>query len=183
VNKVIFVFIFQFILLLKISPLYSQQPLLLIKDMQVNENAGFGKHYEPHMAMNEDGSFIVVWHDLRNIDTDIYLQRFDNSANRIGDDILVNEKPGNEDQTNPEIALAIDGSFVVTWIDERFDKAEIYAQRFDPHGNHLGDNFSVNLGRGELSKYSEPSVSMSHNGSFIITCMLDLKPITLASKN
>lgn len=162
-------FLFKLFLLMINTLLYSQQQQLLIEDFQVNENAGWCDHYEPHIAMNADGSFIIVWHDFKNTHADVYLQRFDSNLNINGDDILVNDDGGRNNQTKPEVDIDIDGRFVVTWIDERSGKAEIYVQRFDSLANPLSNNFSVNDGNGELTEYSNPSIAVSFNGNFVIT--------------
>jgi len=148
--------------------LYSQQQLV-INDFQVNENAGWCDHVDPQIAMHANGSFIIVWHDYKNTHADIYLQRFDSNANRIGDEILVNDDAGPNTQIKPDVEIGINKGFVVTWRDERSGDGEIYAQRFDSLANPLGNNFSVNEGDGSFSEYSIPSVAVSHESNFVIT--------------
>lgn len=163
-------FFFLKLFFLIINPaLYCQQNQLVIKDFQVNENAGWCNHFNPRIAMHPDGSFIIVWHDYKNTHADIYLQCYDNKLNRIGNDILVNDDGGLNDQLKPDIDIDINGGFVVTWIDERSGKGEIYAQRFDSLANPLGRNFLVNEGKGDFSEYSNPSIALSGEGNFVIT--------------
>ena len=162
-------FLFNLFLLMINTLVFSQQHQLLIDDFQINENSGWCNHYEPKIAMNADGSFIIVWHDYKNTHADVYLQRFNNNLDRIGDDILVNDDEGMNHQIKPDVAIDVSGRFVVTWKDNRSGKDEIYAQRFDSFANPLGNNFNVNKGLGDLTEYSFPSIAISHDGNFVIT--------------
>lgn len=151
------------------AELFSQSQQLLIDDFQVNEKVGWCPHFDPQIAVHKNGSFIIVWHDYRNTHADIYLQRFDNNCNHIGDAILVNDDAGFNKQIKPDIDIADNGQFVVTWIDDRSGTSEIYAQRFDSLANRLGNNFPVNEAKGNFSEYSNPSIALSCDGHFIIT--------------
>ncbi|MBD3401534.1 T9SS type A sorting domain-containing protein [candidate division GN15 bacterium] len=60
------------------------------------------------------------------------------------DDFLVNDDGGSTQQTNPRIAVAGDGSFVIAWVDKRAGANDIYVQRYTSDGSPLGGNTRVN---------------------------------------
>ena len=71
------------------------------------------------------------------------------------------------DQKEPDITVADDGSFVVTWEGADADKKGVFGQRYDSFGNTLGVEFQVNsTTTGDQKK---PSVDMADDGSFVIT--------------
>jgi hypothetical protein len=62
-----------------------------------------------------------------------------------------------------------DGNFIIAWqgpgLNED-DEEDIFAQRFDPNGEFLGDEFIVNTNT--IDEQLCPSVSMNNKGAFII---------------
>ncbi|KAA5539094.1 DUF4347 domain-containing protein [Roseiconus nitratireducens] len=123
------------------------------------------------VAMDADGNFIIVW---ESFDQDassswgIYGQRFDASGNTLGGEFLVNSNTAGH-QWIPEVAMADDGSFVVTWEDSAADGdgTGVFARRFDSQGNALGSEFQVNT---ETSgDQGAMSIGMNAEGDFIIS--------------
>lgn len=98
----------------------------------------------PAIAMAGDGRFVVVW-ESGNQDGDregIYARRFNANGSPAGGEIQVNQCTA-DDQVNASVAMADDGSFVVTWQSDNQDGSGygVYAQRFDPQGSALGTGF------------------------------------------
>jgi hypothetical protein len=139
----------------------------VIRDFQVNENAGDADQTAPSVTIDGRGYIIFTWQDFRNGEPDIYTQRFSDELIPLGDDFRVNDDEGNGDQFSPVVVSDENGNFVITWEDQRNKQAEIYAQRFSPDGTKLGGNFLVH-DRNNCSHF-EPDISFNDNGDFIIT--------------
>jgi Ca2+-binding RTX toxin-like protein len=72
-------------------------------------------------------------------------------------------------QTDPAVAMASDGSFVVTWtsVNQDGDEDGIYAQRFHPDGTPAGSEFLVNTST--LSDQTAAAIAIDADGDFIVT--------------
>jgi parallel beta-helix repeat protein len=69
---------------------------------------------------------------------------------------------------NPAVAMAVDGSFIVTWEAEvSMGVTRIYGQRYDANGTELGSNFRVDDDPGHYWKTS-PAIAIAPDGSFFI---------------
>jgi len=124
----------------------------------------------PSIAINDSGNFIITWQSY-NQDGDeygIYAQRFDNTANPIGTEFKVNTYTS-DIQTNPSIAMADNGNFVITWESKNQDgdKYGIYAQRFDGLADPLDSEFQIN--ENTINSQNNSSISMDSGGNFIVT--------------
>jgi parallel beta-helix repeat protein/predicted outer membrane repeat protein len=82
------------------------------------------------MISDSAGGAIVVWHDNAGGDYDILAQRISPSGQRLwapnGAAVCAYD---DKDQTWPEVAPDGSGGAVISWIDERADGKDIYAQR------------------------------------------------------
>jgi|GEM_PF-796401 len=134
----------------------------VLEDFQVNENVGRCDHYDPAVAMDASGNFVVTWCDERNGRSDIYAQRYNSDGSKQGWNFKVNDDPWVYKQYKPAIAMDASGNFVITWIG--CSGKDIYAQRFDKFGNKQGVNFMVSKGGWPYN----PSIAIDDNGNFII---------------
>jgi len=141
-------------------------PQAIIEDFQVNENAGDASQYDPKIAVNGKGHFVVVWYDYRNGDSDIYAQRYASDGAPLGPNFRVNDDNGSASQWYPTISMDANGNFVIVWLDWR-NRRNIYAQRYTSDGTPLGANFKVNDENGN-AWIVPPAVSMDANGNFVI---------------
>jgi hypothetical protein len=134
----------------------------------INDDDSSFYQSDPSIAMIDNGSYLISWRDYRNDNPDIYAQRFDASGNAIGSNILINDDVGNSDQYDPSVALNNDGTYVITWEDQRNGHWDIYAQRFDASGNAIGPNKLINDDEGSNDQY-DPSIAMNDDGVYVIT--------------
>jgi hypothetical protein len=101
------------------------------------------------VAMAADGSCLLAWADSKAdpVDTDfwnspagILVQRFDAKGARIGNPIHGNTTTLHV-QSEPALALAPDGGFLVSWTDAGWkdsDNRGVYTQRFAANGTKIG---------------------------------------------
>jgi hypothetical protein len=136
-------------------------------NFKVNDDIG-GTQYGASIACDSSGNFVVVWMDGRNGDWDIYGQRYNTQGVRQGNNFRVNDDATTEVQWAPSVGVGANGSFVITWEDQRYDpEIDIYGQRYNSSGSRIGSNFLVN-DVGTASQNS-PTVAIDPNGNFIIT--------------
>ena len=140
--------------------------------MTVNSVPG-GEQRRPVVAMEPNGSFVVVWEDDSSSSDgsgnyDLHARGFHaNGAQKFGD-IVVNATTGGQ-QLNPAIAMAPNGDFVVTWEDDNDGNGyfQIYARGFNANGTQKFGVFTVNS-VGDGQQFS-PAIAMDDDGNFVIT--------------
>ena len=138
-------------------------------NQKVNDDLGTDEQSSSRVAMDKDGNFVVVWHDNRDGDYNIYAQKFDSSGNPVGFNVKINDDIGVARQVEPSIGMDSNGNFVVAWIDGRDGGQDIYAQRFDVNATPMGANLRVNESRYTIMGQGHVNVSMSDARIFGVT--------------
>ena len=147
-----------------------------------------GQQLRPDIAMNPDGSFIVVWEDDSkgihgggpNDKFQIYAAGFDGNGNKIWGDKTVNTDASGQ-QYKPDVAVGPDGSIIVVWEDDSKgpggsgpnDVFQIYAAKLDRNGNKIWGDKTVNTD--EAGQQYRPEVAICSDGSFIVVWEDDSK--------
>jgi hypothetical protein len=106
---------------------------------------------------NGPSRYIVTWQS-KNEDGDnwgIYAQRLTPTCAKQADPFKVNTTTANV-QSEPTVAAASDGSFVIAWrsLNQDGDNYGIYAQRYNASGDAVGNEFKIN--RVTASEQSSP---------------------------
>ncbi len=142
-------------------------------EFQVNTFTNSSQEF-PSIAMNAGGDFVIAWQS-DNQDGDsksIHAQRYNADGSVEGGEFLVNTRTSGP-QVAPDVAMDVNGDFVVTWDDGYFDitgsvtnaGVGIYAQRYNADGSTEGVEFLVSA-QGDNDR--EPNISMDANGNFVI---------------
>ncbi len=76
-------------------------------------------HYNPSVAGNHEGDFVVAWDDYRSGDSDIWLSQY-NDEDEWGKDFTLLVASGKGEQSHPSITLDENGLLHLIWI-ERAD--------------------------------------------------------------
>jgi len=127
-----------------------------------------GNQEKPALAMNSSGNFAIAWASYSGFNSiyDVKVKLYKNNL-PVGNEILVNTFTEGT-QTNPEIAMDAAGNFIVVWDSWFQDGSDrgVYAQRFDPNGNKVGNEFRANV----VTQYSQtrPAVEYLSNGNIVI---------------
>jgi cysteine-rich repeat protein len=140
------------------AQLYATDGAPLGSEFTVNQPTTTNNQSAPRVAANKDGVFLVVWQDASGTAPDtsgtaIRARRLaftPSGALSASSDFLVNSTVAN-DQTNPDVAAAADGSFLVVWehdagaleLDDNNGLA-VRARRFDASATSVGNDFVVN---------------------------------------
>jgi hypothetical protein len=140
---------------------FPQGGNLLLNDDDLGANQDF-----PQIMVKSDGSFVVVWEDMRRSSSDIFMKRFDDQAQALGDDLMVNDSLGRVYHGRPDVAADSSGNFVVAWEDARESPLGIYAQLFDLPGAPQGENFKVDC-QG-MGSSTSPCCDMFAAGNFVV---------------
>ena len=119
------------------------------RNIRVNTDAGNTYQGYPACAIDEQGRFAVAWEDGRNGGYDVYLQWFDSTGARLGENERVNDNVTLTDAYSPSCAFAPDGRLAVEFNDERDFPGcpQIYCQRFRPDRTRISHNQMLNDAR------------------------------------
>ena len=123
----------------------------------------------PAIGTTPGGAFIITWTSSGQDGSGdgVYARRFLADGTPLSDEFLVNSRTdGSQDASS--IAIAGDGRFVVTWLGmpPGGGNHPVYAQRFDPQGEPVGDEFQVNLTA--IGTSGLPVVAMDADGDFAV---------------
>ncbi len=139
-------------------------------NLRVNTDDAGRAQSSPDVAMDGDGSFIVVWSQNDGIAYGwrMYAQRFDALGNRLGSIFQVDDGSGAPSyRRSSVVAMNANGEFAVAWRDQRSGDDEIYARLFDASGIALGGDFAVTaVGDGMLRE--TPEVAMGPAGGLAV---------------
>jgi hypothetical protein len=93
-----------------------------------------GNQMNPAMVTDGSGGTIIVWHDKRGANYDIFAQRLNASGKVLwpADGIVVSDANG--DQSSPRVTMDGTGGAIVAWYDKRNGDYDIYAQRISAAG-------------------------------------------------
>ena len=148
-------------------PVVSQN----ISDFRVNEYTGIdGSEQEvPDLDGDGKGNYVITWMDDRSgADDKIFAQIFLNDSTPLSNNFIVNDDVGTAPQYGPNVAVAPNLNFVITWLDRRNGYVwDIYAQRYSSDGTPLGVNFKVNE-EPENEEQVGVTVSIDSCGNFVI---------------
>ncbi len=105
-------------------------------------SAPLGNQKQPMIAYNStDEEHLVVWHDQRDGNLNIYGQRVDLDGSVLGPSFAICTKA--DVQFRPDVAYNLDtNQYLVVWEDRRAD-ADIYGQRVNADGSLDGDEIPI----------------------------------------
>ncbi|HUT45612.1 MAG TPA: hypothetical protein VMX36_04970 [Sedimentisphaerales bacterium] len=120
----------------------------------------------PCAAMNNDGTFIVVWESSNTPmegDKAICGQLYDSNGVEFGAEFLVNAE--SSVCRYPDVMADANGNFAVVWMEDKSSNS-IIARLFDPNGTPRTDTFEVStIG---FSSVTRPSIAMGAAGCFVV---------------
>ncbi len=136
-----------------------------------------GTQFDPSVAADEDGDFVVVWQTrfpgglLRSI----FGQRFSKAGRKVGPEFRVNEERSEKDFV-PSVAMDREGNFVVAW--QSFSRSparaqcgQVRARLYRRDGTPAGPEFPVAPGYAACGE--EPKVAFGPNGVFAFVWSVD----------
>ncbi len=134
-----------------------------------------GDQFQPTVAMDAEGDFVIAWADISGSHSGIYAQRYNAAGTAAGSNFLVSGTMSTID--SPAVAMDANGDFVVAWQTYGAFEAdfggfepptdEIYAQRYNAAGTAQGTIFQVNGSTTGVE--TGPAVAMDAEGDFVVT--------------
>ncbi|HEY9843057.1 MAG: hypothetical protein ACAI44_30460 [Candidatus Sericytochromatia bacterium] len=126
-------------------------------------------HFEPDVAMDADGNFVVTWAANNDANGDAYIlaRRYNLSGRALDEQEFEVYADTNFDLDSPQIACNDDGDFVVAWENSEVlnEGNEIFARSFA--GNEpLESGFRVNTYT--IDNQSDADIAMDEDGNFVV---------------
>ncbi len=121
----------------------------------------------PKLAMNESGSFVIVWEsdsDTEPNTTMICCRLYNDIGQAIGDEFQVNTEP---DSRYPDVAIDPNGNFTIVWIEGKNSNFSIMARLYDSDGLSIAEPFEVSTIK--ITSFAQPAIVMDAAGCFLIT--------------
>jgi cysteine-rich repeat protein len=94
-----------------------------------------GAQYDPSVAMDSSGRFVVVWTSFAQDGSSygVYGQRYDATGAAVGSEFRVNDTTTNA-QGGADVAATSDGDFVVVWSGTVVDYRPLFSKRYRADG-------------------------------------------------
>ncbi|MCX7785528.1 MAG: T9SS type A sorting domain-containing protein [candidate division WOR-3 bacterium] len=146
---------------------YNNLGLAIGPNFRVNDDNSNQDQSGSCIAVNSRNEFFIVWSDKREINSNIYYQKYNNLGNPLGINLRINDDFVSSHQRCSWICQSGIGNYIVTWEDERNVNTDIYAARLDSLGNIFGPNFKVNDDSTTQDQFYA-SVTANFTGDFII---------------
>ncbi len=142
---------------------------LVGSEFQVNTYTSLAQ-YDPDIACDDAGNFVVVWTSQEDQDGDsqgVFGQRFTSAGAFAGTEFQVNTST-TSGQRAASVAADANGAFIVAWQSFSQDSSGngVFGQRFSSDGAAAGTEFQVNTYT--TSDQIEPAVAMGAAGSFVV---------------
>ena len=125
------------------------------------------------VSMNDDGNFVVVWYGQGSGGvTGIYARCFNNKGQATTTDFLVSAESSNTEKV-PSVAMANDGSFVITWTvyDPATLESHIFAKCYDSTSAQKGSAFRVDNGASTANESADVAVAYN-SGTGVVSVVI-----------
>lgn len=122
------------------------------------------KQATPRVAFLNESTYLAVWEDAKENNSDIYAYHPQKGNFKVNDDFA------SSIQDFPCVGIDEFGNSLVVWYDHRngdFWDEDIYGQYFDNFGNKIGNNFRIN-DDGNGNKQVFPWLSMNKKGRSVV---------------
>ena len=135
------------------------------QDQQVNT---YSQSYQenPVITALDDGGYVIAWESYAQDGsrrTGIYLQRYDSTGTRIGEEQSISADNNFTDNSDPLIVSLKDGGYLVAW-EGYFEGQEVYLQQYNASGEMVSVERIVN----DNVNYFNPSVAVLNDGSYVL---------------
>lgn len=175
-------------LLLAINKQVAQQPVnqdsLKFKQLRIIEqgktvNTGCGdfgtNQYQPNIAHDSKGNYLITWVDNRAGKNQIYAQLYNDKDEKVGTPILLEDKPAYYKGLPTLVYNKKTDEYLISWIE---NEQRVIIQRLKSDGTKIGSNLSIF----EKSGIYKSNLEVFKNGNLIITWYMngwDYKPYDL----
>jgi hypothetical protein len=173
---------------------YSGNGIAIGTNFKVNDDTLNNNTYNPDVAANKEGDFVIVWEDFRDEGCyEIFAQLYSANGTAVGNNFKVNNI-GACMHFCPAVVYKPNGDFIIAWADSdeggldkdalhylsngekpineftnknKSTEPDVYAQQFSGDGTPIGENFMVNKETGNTTQ-EYPDIAVDTSGNFII---------------
>ncbi|MBN1895422.1 PQQ-binding-like beta-propeller repeat protein [bacterium] len=123
--------------------------------------------FNPDVAMDDLGRFVVVWDEKSRGGQDVYARLFAANGTPLTDAFeVVSEPDAGESTGSACVAMDSSGNFTVCWNWMSSHQSDIFIRRYDAAGTALGPAGRINA---QLTGYSKkPAIGMNRGGRFVV---------------
>jgi hypothetical protein len=137
---------------------------------KVNSSTATGSSFNPDVAMNATGDFVVIWADGFVDEKRVLARRFDNDGDPVANQFQIRQAT-TLSASAPRVASDSFGNFLVVW-EERPPNdftapADIYGRFFGPEG--LGGSGEFRINQITTDSQIRPRPSLADNGEWIVS--------------
>ncbi len=140
-------------------------------DFQVNTYTT-GHRYNPSVAMDADGDFVVVWdsYGQGGSSSGIFARRFANDGSPAGSEFQVNSYSFTTyTRGGPKVALGADGDMAFVWSSYHWtNDLHVLGRVFTNDGSPRGSGLDIFVNSYVLDNRAHPSVASEDNGDFVV---------------
>jgi hypothetical protein len=135
---------------------------------KVNDDSSAHFKYNPVVAMNDSGNFVITW---RNTTSDIYAQRYDTSGTPIGSNLVI--ASGFGIRNHLAITFNNANTFTVAWQEncknnECWSVADVFAQIFYFTGDSINSLFFIPDPAYEFYNQASPHIIASNDYLYFV---------------
>ena len=137
-------------------------------EFQINTITEGEQGYNPIVAADAQGNFIVVWSSGIGFSTNnIYARYYNSFGEPQGEEFMVNTYT-TDVQLFPFVDMNANGDFVIVWDSQYQDGSEtgIFGQRYNPDCTPLGEEFQINTYTEERQELA--FVTVFSDGGFVV---------------
>jgi len=131
----------------------------------INSDTGGAVQWYPYCAMDTSNRSVVVWMDTRQDRYRVLARLYGPDCNPVGPEFPVSDDSGS--QYYASVAKNDNGRFVVSWMDYREDKSNIYCQVFQADGARIAGNIKVNTDTSEVYQ-GYPACAIANSGNLAV---------------
>jgi len=120
----------------------------------------------PRVAMNNDGSFVIVWESMNIPEQDnktICGQLYDSNGLNIGPEFVINEEAS--DSRYPDVAMDAESNFAIVWMRDK-SSSSIIGRLYNADGTAKTEPFEVSTIK--FRYITQPSIAMDKEGNFVV---------------
>ena len=112
-------------------------------ELKINESDSLAFAFNPDVAMDAPGNFVITWQERKDVSEDIYAQRYNFKGEALDTNFRVNEVTGRFFKGFPKVAMNLSKRFVIGWLDSRAGGTSIYLQYYYKCGEPEGNNVKI----------------------------------------
>ncbi len=133
----------------------------------VTQDSSAARQFNPSVAHDETGAFVVVWQDDRNGQNEIYFRAFQADGTAMSESRRIDDNLHAAHHFSPQVLSTASGELLITWDDRRSGLGDIFAQHISIEAKKRGFNFRINDDTG--SSFQEyPSIVRTRRGEYFI---------------